>query len=62
MSRDFMNDEKFWDNYTKTITEMSYEEQSAMEYNERMQNESDKHSEYEYMEMKSMYEEGLLEC
>ena len=32
----------------------------AMEYNERMQNESDKHS--EYMEMKSMYEEGLLEC
>lgn len=60
MSRDFMNDEKFWDNYTKTITEMSYEEQSAMEYNERMQNESDKYS--EYMEMKSMYEEGLLEC
>jgi len=60
MSRDFMNDEKFWDNYIKNITEMSYEEQSAMEYNERMKNESDKHS--EYMEMKSMYEEGLLKC
>ena len=22
MSRDFMNDEKFWNNYTKNITEM----------------------------------------
>ncbi len=32
----------------------------AMEYNEMMKNETDKHS--EYMEMKSMYEEGLLEC
>ena len=60
MSRDFMNDEKIWDNYTKNITEMSYEEQSAMEYNERLKKEFDKHS--EYMEMKSMYEEGLLEC
>lgn len=59
MSRSFMNDEKFWENYTKKITEMSYEEQSAMEINERVQNESDKHS--EYMEMQSMYEEGLLE-
>ena len=35
-------------------------DREVMEYNERMQNESDKHS--EYMEMKSMYEEGLLEC
>ena len=31
----------------------------AMEHNDRMRNESDKHR--EYMEMKSMYEEGLLE-
>ncbi len=29
------------------------------EHNEKMKNESDKHS--EYMEMKNMYEEGLLE-
>lgn len=35
-------------------------DREVMEYNERMQNESDKHS--EYMEMKSMYEECLLEC
>lgn len=35
-------------------------DREAMEYNEKIQNESDKHS--EYMEMKSMYEEGLLEC
>ena len=32
----------------------------SMEYNEKMKNETDKHS--EYMEMKSMYEESLLEC
>lgn len=31
MSRDFMNDDKFWDNYTKTITEMAYEEQCELE-------------------------------
>lgn len=35
-------------------------DREAMEYNERVQNETDKHS--EYMEMKSMYEDGLLEC
>ena len=40
MSRDFMNDEKFWDDYTKTITEMAYEDQSAIEHNEEMKNES----------------------
>ena len=34
-------------------------DREVMEYNERMKNESDKLS--EYMEMKSMYEEGLLE-
>ena len=60
MSRDFMNDEKFWDDYTKNITEMAYEDQTAIDYNERMKNESDKLS--EYLEMKAMYEEGLLEC
>ena len=60
MNRDFMNDEKFWDDYAKTITEMTYEDQSAIKHNERMKNESDKLS--EYLEMKAMYEEGLLEC
>lgn len=35
-------------------------DEEVKEYNEKMQNEVDKHS--EYMEMKAMYEEGLLEC
>ena len=35
-------------------------DKEAMEYNEKMKNESDKLS--EYLEMKAMYEEGLLEC
>lgn len=44
------------------ITDMNFYDdvdREAMEYNKRIQNESDKLS--EYMEMKSMYEEGLLE-
>lgn len=36
-----------------------YKEQSVIDYNERMKNESEKHS--EYMEMESMYKDGLLE-
>lgn len=54
-----MKDNKFWDLYVKEVTEAAHEEQSVIDYNERMQNETDKHS--EYMEMKNMYEEGLLE-
>ena len=49
----------FLDDYTKTITDMAYEDQSAIEHNERMKNESDRLS--EYLEMKAIYEDGLLE-
>ena len=28
MSRDFMNDDNFWDEYIKEITEMAHEEQA----------------------------------
>lgn len=35
-------------------------DKEVMEYNEKMKNESDRLS--EYLEMKAMYEEGLLEC
>ena len=31
MSKDFMNDEKFWEEYTKKITKMAYEEQCETE-------------------------------
>lgn len=27
MSRDFMNDDKFWDNYKEEITKMAHEDQ-----------------------------------
>lgn len=54
-----MNNDKFWDLYIKEVTQAAHEEQATMDYNDRMRNESDKHS--EYMEMKSMYEDGLLE-
>lgn len=36
-----------------------YIDQETMDYNDVMRNESDKT--HEYLEMKSMYEEGLLE-
>lgn len=41
------------DNYYDEI------DREAMEYNEKMRNETDKL--HEYIEMKIMYEEGLLE-
>ena len=57
----FMNDDKFWDNYTKNITDMAYEEQCH-------QDEEDNNVEYvddsqrEYMEMQAMYLDNMLEC
>ena len=54
-----MSDDKFYDLWLREVLEASHEEQALMDYNDMMRNETDKHG--EYMEMKSMYEQGLLE-